>query len=324
MIARLSAALAALALASAAPIEGAKVFEPGVISGPQSDFAPAFSEHTPLLLFTRGNDGRSSILKSTRQADGRWSTPKTVAFSGRWVDLEPAWSPDGSFVVFASNRPHDGSATPLQTRYYGRDQTGGALWRVDFRAGDWGTPRRLAEAINHGGSVWTPSIAANGDLYFMATDEESGRFRLHRAQKAFGDRPEVRDLAFSDGAHNDVDPYVTPDQGRLIFSSDRGQTGLTKNPGPERLFIAFNPRGRDPLVCPMKVPGWDDPAVSMVEARLSPDRRTLYFASRRVVHAQGDAPKGAWDNGKTNIWETPFAPALWRFDGANIRCRRAR
>ena len=36
------------------------------------------------------------------------------------------------------------------------------------------------------------------------------------------------------------------------------------------------------------------------------------------------APKGAWDNGKANIWETPFSPALWRFDGASVRCHKAR
>ncbi len=323
MLVRLYAAVAALALAAAAPLEAAKVFAPGVISGPQSDFAPSFSAHASWLLFTRGVDGRSFILKS-RQENGRWSAPKTVAFSGTWVDLEPAWSPDGSFVVFASNRPHGGAGAPLQAHYFGRDQIGGALWRVDFNSDRWGAPRRLADAINHGGSVWTPTIAANGDLYFMATDPTSGRFRLHRALQAYGEQPKLHDLAFSDGAHNDVDPYVTPDQSRLIFSSDRGQTGLTKNPGPERLFIVFNPRDRDPLVCPMRVPGWDDATMSMVEARLSPDRRTLYFASRKLAHAAGEASKGAWDNGKANIWETAFSPALWRFDGASERCRRAR
>jgi hypothetical protein len=275
------------------------------------------------MLFTRGVDGQSFILRS-RQVGGRWTAPKTVSFSGRWVDLEPAWSPDGTFVVFASDRPHDGEIAPLKARYYGREQIGGALWRVDFRSDDWGSPRRLSDAINHGGSVWTPTIAANGDLYYMATDETTGRFRLHRAQQAYGDHPRVHDLAFSDGAHNDVDPYVTPDQSHLIFSSDRGQADPKKNPGPERLFIAFNPRSRDPLVCPMRVPGWDDPTLSMVEGRLSPNRRTLYFASRRVAHAGAEPPKGAWDNGKTNIWETPFAPPLWRFDGASVRCRKAR
>ena len=323
MIARLVAALAALTLAASAPIEGARVFEPGLISGPENDFAVAIAPHASLLLFTRGDGGRSHILQS-RQVVGRWTRPKTAAFSGTWVDLEPAWSPDGSFVVFASNRPHGGDNRPLTARYYGKEQTGEALWRVDYLSGDWGTPRRLADEINHGGSVWTPSVAGNGELYFMATDAATGRFRLYRADHAYADHPRVHELAFSDGAHNDVDPYVTPDQSHLIFSSDRRQAEPAKNPGPERLFIAFKPRGEDPLICPMKVAGFDDPTLSMVEARLSPDRRALYFASRRVAHADGEAPKGTWDNGKSNIWETPFTPALWRFDGASPRCRRAR
>ena len=55
---------------------------------------------------------------------GRWTRPKTASFSGAWVDLEPAWSPDGSFVVFASNRPHGGGSQPLSAHYYGKDQIG--------------------------------------------------------------------------------------------------------------------------------------------------------------------------------------------------------
>jgi hypothetical protein len=323
MIARLLVALAALTLAASAPVEGARVFEPGLISGPENDFALAIAPHASVLLFTRGVDGRSFILQS-HNVVGRWTSPKTAPFSGRWIDLEPAWSPDGSFVVFASNRPHDGGARALTARYYGKEQTGGALWRVDYTASRWGTPRRLAEEINRGGSVWTPTIAGDGALYYMTTDLGTGRFRLYRAEHAYGDRPHVRELAFSDGAHNDVDPFVTPDQSHLIFSSDRNQATPAKNPGPERLFIAFNPRSKDPLVCAMKVEGFDDPTVSMVEARLSPDLRTLYFASRRLAHAEGETAKGDWDDGKANIWETPFTPALWRFDGASLRCRKAR
>jgi hypothetical protein len=227
-------------------------------------------------------------------------------------------------VVFASNRPHGGATQPLSAHYFGREQTGGALWRVDYTAGHWGTPRRLGEAINRGGSVWTPTIAGNGELYYMTTDPGTGRFRLYRADHAYDAHARPYELAFSTGARNDVDPFITPDQSRLIFSSDRGQAAPAKNPGPERLFIAFHPRGKDPLVCPMHVEGFDDPTLSMIEARLSPDRRTLYFASRRVVHVAGETAKGDWDNGKANIWQTAFTPALWRFAGASSRCQRAR
>ena len=181
----------------------------------------------------------------------------------------------------------------------------------------------MAPEINHGGSVWTPAIAGDGGLYYMTTDAATGRFRLFRADHAYTEHPRVHELAFSDGAHNDVDPYVTPDQSRLIFSSDRGQAAPAKNPGPERLFIAFKPRSGEPLVCPIKVAGFDDPSLSMVEARLSPDNRTLYFASRRLAHADGETTRGDWDNGKANIWEAPFTPTLWRYDGASPRCRRA-
>ncbi|HEX5263206.1 MAG TPA: hypothetical protein VFW13_06750, partial [Phenylobacterium sp.] len=135
--------------------------------------------------------------------------------------------------------------------------------------------------------------------------------------------PQVADLPFSDGAHNDVDPYVTPDEALLIFSSDRGAPTEGGKPGPERLFAVFRPRSRAPLVCPLRLPGWEDPSVSMIEARLSRDRRTLYFASRRLAHGAGEPPRGDWDSGKANIWAAPFTAGLWRFGGASAACMAA-
>ncbi len=34
-----------------------------------------------------------------------WSNPETAWFSGRFNDLEPAFSPDGQKLFFTSNRP---------------------------------------------------------------------------------------------------------------------------------------------------------------------------------------------------------------------------
>ena len=46
---------------------------------------------------------------------------------------------------------------------------------------------RLPSVINASSSVWTPSVAANNDLYFMHTDFKTGRFRLMVA-RARGER----------------------------------------------------------------------------------------------------------------------------------------
>jgi hypothetical protein len=61
--------------------------------------------------------------------------------------MESTMAPDGSFLVFASNRPADERGKPLDGNFNGKIFPGGGgnLWRVD-RVGDgWGQPKRLPE-----------------------------------------------------------------------------------------------------------------------------------------------------------------------------------
>jgi hypothetical protein len=310
---------AAIGQASSAP--AAKVFAPGVISGPDTDMGPSFVPGGYSLYFSRRVDGDSSIQISYNR-HGSWSLPVTAPFSGTWNDLEIVFAPSGKYLIFASNRPARGADGPLMTRYFGKDQSGGALWRMDVQDGKFGEATRLAVAVNRGSSTWTPSIAANDDLYFMRTDEMSGRFRLFRSSVRHGQYRQAKPLSFSTGTFNDVDPAVEARGSFLIFSSDRAAPGVAPNPGPERLFIAFRPNSAHPLVCPISIPGWKDPSESQIEARLSLNGQELFFSSRHPDHQEDQPPAGAWDNGKANIWMIPFNPSLWRdAPGADSACR---
>ena len=244
---------------------------------------------------------------------GSWSRPVVASFSGHWNDLEAAAAPSGRYLIFASDRPGPGEKARLTAHYYGQDQVGGALWRVELAGAAAGRLRRLPESVNAGASVWTPSIAANDDLAFMRTDIGTGRFRLFlaRSDGKAGYRS-VQPLVFSTGAANDVDPALDPAERFLIFSSDRDTPGHGGAAGPEHLFIAFAPLSSNPVVCRLRLPGWSDPAISEVEPRLSPDGTHLYFASRHPDHAPGASASGPWDDGKANIWVVRFSAELWR------------
>lgn len=319
----LLAVLALSALLSSAPAAALqpRVFAPRVISNGGPDIAPAFVAGGGLLFFSRRVDGRWSVLRSARRGQS-WSTPVIASFSGKWNDLEAAAAPSGRYLIFASDRPRAGETTRLTARYYGKDQVGGALWRIGLRGAAAGELRRLPESVNTGGSVWTPSIAANDDLAFMRTDVGTGRFRVFLAKSAgragYG---AVHPLAFSTGAANDVDPAIDPAERFLIFSSDRDTPGVDGAPGPEHLFIALSPLSAHPVVCPVHFPGWSDPKVSEVEPRLSPDGTRLYFASRHPDHAPGAPASGPWDDGNANIWVVHFSPQLWRTGGGRRDCR---
>jgi hypothetical protein len=299
----------------------AEVFAPGVISGPDADFAPSFLPDSSMVLFTRRNAKGTSVMISTRHGSV-WSSPTIAPFSGQWVDLEAALAPDGSYALFASNRPSAQGGNEITAFYGGQSQTGGNLWRVEFSQGQWGIPQRLSDHVNDQTSVWTPSIARDGALYFMTTDAVTGRFRLHVTSNVHGDYGPVRNLPFSTGQFNDVDPAVDPRGRFLIFSSDRGAPGDGVRAGPERLFIAFEVQKTHPLVCPLMIPGWEDSRLPQIEARLSPDGHTLYFASRRLAYGAGENPRGDWDNGQANIWEIPFRATLWNASaGTSPACR---
>lgn len=312
--------LADLSVTAKAAVLRPRIFAPGVISSRAPDIAPAFVNGSRSLFFSRRVDGRWSVLHSNRRGKS-WSTPTLASFSGRWNDLEAAAAPSGRYLIFASDRPGPGGKTRLTAHYYGQDQVGGALWRVELTGAAAGVSSRLEDSINAGGSVWTPSIAANDDLAFMRTDLGTGRFRLFLARSngrsGYGS---VMPLAFSTGAANDVDPALDPAGRFLIFSSDRSTPGHDGAPGPEHLFIALSPMSAHPAVCPLRFPGWSQPTVSEVEPRLSPDGMHLYFASRHPDHVSGAPASGPWDNGNANIWVVRFSPQLWR-TGSGSGCR---
>ncbi|HET7587439.1 MAG TPA: hypothetical protein VFL45_05080 [Gammaproteobacteria bacterium] len=98
---------------------------------------------------------------------------------------------------------------------------GGNLWRVDRQGNSWSNPRRLPALINSSTSVFSPSIARDGSLYFMRPDETTGRFRLYVAQWQDDHYLLPAPLPFSTGARMDVDPAVDPDKRFLIFGSSR-------------------------------------------------------------------------------------------------------
>jgi Tol biopolymer transport system component len=291
-----------IAAASAAPPAASlpEVFAPGVVSGPSSDADASFTPDGATLVFSR--DG--AILLSERTATG-WAVPRIAPFSGRWMDAQPTLAPDGAALVFVSNRPlAEGDA----------QHPGGNLWRVERRGAAWGEPVHLPAAVNRGGSIWGPSVAADGSLYFMDRVGGKGPFKLWRAPFRDGAWAEPVLQALGDPAMQQVDPAVAPDESFIVFSAKHPDSDEH-----ERLYIAF----RDgtgwgaaiDLGAPVNLPGSDSN-----ESRLAPDGRTLYFASDRQLpiryprtpaQAEADLARiAAWDNGNQNIWRVSLAPWL--------------
>jgi WD40-like Beta Propeller Repeat len=279
-----------------------EIFAPGTISGPSGVDCLTFAPDGTTVYFDQQAGWNGFIMESHRVGDG-WSTPQIAPFSGQWQDHDPAMAPDGSFLVYTSNRAAVSGEPALH---------GGQLWRVDRRGNGWGEPQRLPDAVNVGSGVYAPSVAANGDVYYQRRDDATHEFHLFRtAWRGDHYQPSQR-LALGDPAAHELDPAIAPDQSFIVFDANYAGKGK-----PDRLYIAF--RESD---------GWSTPvdlgdAVNRYEpwgSHLGPDGRTLYFTSnytakagypRSPAQARADlARMRAWDNGNNHIWRLSLAPWL--------------
>ncbi|HET7329445.1 hypothetical protein [Dyella sp.] len=245
------------------------------------DASPAFTPDGNAVVFSRGS-GIARRLYMAERSGATWTAAKPVSFSQDWMDLEPAMAPDGSYMVFISNRPAHAGGVALDGFFSGKSWPGrgGNAWRVARSARGWGTPERLPDVVNTSSSIFAPAVAADGSLYFMQHGAADGKFRLYRSAYKDGRYQPPQALSLGDGVSADFDPAVAPDQSFIVFSSNRPPSAS----GDSILFIAF-----------ATADGWTTPqplGPSGTESRLSPDLATLYYSGAdRRIHAFA---LGAW------------------------------
>ena len=181
-----------------------EIFSPGVISGPANDGSPTFAPDGNTVYFTRSTAAWGVILES-HKSQGKWSEPQVAPFSGEWSDSSPGMAPDGSFLVFVSLRPV--KMPPAGEKASGLRAN---LYRVNRVGAGWSEPERMPDAVNIGPSIWKPSIAADGTIYFVSIDAKGGK-RLFSSPFKNGVYEPAQPLSFSDGTTSDVDPEIAPD-----------------------------------------------------------------------------------------------------------------
>jgi Tol biopolymer transport system component len=285
------------------------LFAPGVISDQDAEANASFTPDDKTVYFAKHNPGwaRDTIVESHRIGDG-WSEPEVAPFSGIWKDTDPSVSPDGTKLFFASTRPTDGSNTP-RTDY--------DLWYVERTAdGGWGEPKHIDGPVNSDASEAYPSVTKDGTLYFESS--RSGRGAIYRSQLVNGEYGAPQLLPFCNQG-NDVNPIVASDDSFVIFfSTDRG--GL----GSADLFVSFHRKdGRWSV--PKNLGAPINSKFFESAPGLSPDNRTLYFASdridapltrtHRVNYQELEGELHAIQNGLSKIYEVDISD-LRRLDDA--------
>ena len=206
------------------------VFAPELISlSDERELNAVFSPNGRIFMFTRSVDGVLKMYFSYQRDDGTWQEPRMAAPSKTYPghgDADMAFSSDGAWVYFISNRPLAGYSLE---RYN--------IWRSRVTRHGLTTPEPLGPHINGPGHELYPMLVADGSLYFSAEREDSiGGRDSYRAQYRDGEFESPVSLgAGINSEQNEGDIYVSPDESYAIHVSADRPGGL----GGADLYISF-------------------------------------------------------------------------------------
>jgi Tol biopolymer transport system component len=295
----------ALLLGDTPRASGPELYGAGLFSTGQWDFFMAFSPDQTLVLFCRANDDFSAyeIYETRREVGEPWRAPAKPAFAASWSNADPHISPDGRTLFFVSNRPGPGDSVPSKSY---------DIWTASLEAGGtWSEPRRLGPPISlPGGDEWSPSVAANGDLYFGSDRPGgSGGLDLYVARRVHGAYRAPENLGpVINSAKDDVEPWIAPDESYLIFSA----IGRPDSTGRYDLYLSRRSGGAWQRPAPLAGVNthWNE-----FNQSVSPDGQWLYFSSTRPhtgpLGERFDTPRNEASvagigNGKGDIYRIPM------------------
>ncbi len=140
-----------------------ELFAPGIASTEQSEVRLTLSpDGRTALWFSRnrpGGPGDYDIWMSRRNGE-QWQAATPVSFNSPTRDFDPAFSADGQFVYFCSDRPGG----------HGGDD----LYRVVVRGDGFGEPENLGPAVNSAGNEFAPMLSADATALLFSSDRAGG------------------------------------------------------------------------------------------------------------------------------------------------------
>ena len=162
----------ALALAVACGVAGAALQEfgiegMGVVSTPHAEVRASVSPDGQRIVWGStdrpGGAGGWDLWQATLR-DGRWQDPRPLPVNSAENDFDPAFSPDGRWLYFFSNR--DGG--------FGGDD----LYRAPVLAdGGFGEAENLGPGVNGKGDEWAPTPNLDGTRLLFASNSFGGAGR---------------------------------------------------------------------------------------------------------------------------------------------------
>jgi Tol biopolymer transport system component len=245
-----------------------KLFGESSISDEYGNRDMAISPSGQELMYTlQYKSGTFSTILFSKKINDKWTNPEIAPFSGRYNDLEPAFSPDGTRLYFVSNRPAAGGLTV-------KDYD---IWysQKDFSTGNWSEPIHVDAPVNTGKNEFYPSVSKSGSIYF--TREMEGKdediVMCRWSNDHFEEAQSLPDQINSPGA--EFNAYVNADEDLIFYTAYKRKGNI----GSGDLYMSVKKNGQwQPSVnLGSKI---NDKGLTYCPY-LSPDKKYFFFTSNR-------------------------------------------
>lgn len=205
---------------TAYPPGTAKLFSPDIVSSRYHEhsmvsFNTVENSIVWYAVFTPGQKNfvpKGSNLQIVFHS-GKWTKPSFVKFLDSQKDYEGAFSPDGRKFYFGSIRSANG----------GENKTDSDIWCTSKIDNEWSSPARLSNNINTPKYEQQPTVAANGNLYFIGYFENGGNgYGIYKSRNVKGvyQNPVLLPEEIN-SRYIDWTPFIDPGERFLLFSSSR-------------------------------------------------------------------------------------------------------
>jgi Tol biopolymer transport system component len=229
----------------------------------------AFSPDGQTAYFRKGIAWTNlSFIVFSKLSNGRWTEPEMAPFSGRYRDSEPFIAPDGQRLFFSSSR--------VSTDRTARSNFD--IWAVEKSASGWSEPVNLGSPVNSAAQETSPSVTADGALYFDSSRPGGrGGLDIYFAKLIDGKYTEPENLGEAiNSAAFDANACFDARGERLFFASNR-----VGGAGSWDLYVSVRRNGR--WEAARNLGGAVNTQAEERWPALSPDGRYLFFTSNRRI-----------------------------------------
>jgi hypothetical protein len=251
----------------------AELVAPGVVSSEHVEIRLAASPDGTTLLWgstdRKGGPGGWDIWMSRRSGE-TWSAPAAVSFDSPANDFDPAYSADGRWVYFFSNRPGG----------FGGDD----IYRAAVTGDGFGPAQHLGAEVNTAGDEWAPAPSPDGKRLMFASNQPKAKHDLYVAElrgDGFAPAEPLPGAVNTPGA-DEFDATFLADGTSIVFSRS---TDVDNDP----IALYFAARGAGGYDAGMLLPASVNVAggYTLGPSVDGKDRSVLYFSGKRPEASAG-------------------------------------